>query len=93
MTPLRGEPINRLLSVNACAQLRVTSVCSCSNPRVLLNERKAKTAVRIRRVLVEDGREPGSTLVSSVKGKEDKDSGSNPPIAGGGWQRTGFDSG
>ena len=59
---------------------------------VLLKERKAKTAVRIRRVLVEDGRVPGSTLVSSVKGKEGKDSGSNPPSAGGGWQSTGFNS-
>ena len=79
MTPLCGEPINRQLSgkhgVNACAQLRVTSVCSRSNPRELLNERKAKTAVRIRRVLLketQDGRVPGSTMVSSVKGKERK---------------------
>ena len=59
---------------------------------VLLKERKAKTAVRIRRVLVEDGRVPGSYLVGDVKGKEDKDRGSNPPSAGGGWQSTGFDS-
>ena len=59
---------------------------------VLLKARKAKIAVRIRRVLVEDGRVPGSTLVSSVKGKEGKDSGSNEPSAGGGWQSTGFDS-
>ena len=57
---------------------------------VLIKERKAKTGVRIRRVLVEDGRVPGSTLVSSVKGKEGKDRGSNPPSAGGGWQSTGF---
>ena len=58
---------------------------------------------------MEDGRVPGSTLVSSVKGKEGKDSGwnppsavigkegndsgSNPPSDGGGWQSTGFDSG
>ena len=41
---------------------------------------------------MEDCRVPGSTLVSSVKGKEGKDSGSNRPIAGGGWQCTGFDS-
>ena len=41
---------------------------------------------------MEDGRVPGSTLVSSVKGKESKDSGSNPPSGGGGWQSTGFDS-
>ena len=61
-------------------------------PLVLLNERKAKTAVRIRRVLVEDSRVPGSTLVGDVKGKEGKDSGSNPPSAGGGQQSTGFDS-
>ena len=60
---------------------------------VLLKERKTKTAVRMSRVLVEDGRVPGSTLVSSVKGKESKDSGSNPPSAGGGWQSTGFVSG
>ena len=59
---------------------------------VLLKERNAKTGVRIRRVLVEDGRVPGSTLVSSVKGKEGKDTGSNRPSAGGGWQSTGFDS-
>ena len=58
----------------------------------MLNETKTKTGVRIRRVLVEDGRVPGSTLVSSIKGKEGKDSGSNPPSAGGGWQSTGFDS-
>ena len=38
---------------------------------------------------MEDGRVPGSTLVSSVKGKEGKDSGSNPPSAGGGWQSLG----
>ena len=49
----------------------------------MLKERKAKTAVRIRGMLVEDGRVPGSTLVSSVKEKEGKDSGSNPPSAGG----------
>ena len=59
----------------------------------MLKDRKAKTAVRIRRVLVEDGRVPGSTLVSSVKGKEGKDSGSNPQSAGGGGQSTGFVSG
>ena len=41
---------------------------------------------------MEDGRVPGSTPVSSVKGKGGKDSGSNPPSAGGGWQSTGFDS-
>ena len=41
---------------------------------------------------MEDGRVPGSTLVSSVKGKEGKGSGSNPPRAGGGLQSTGFDS-
>ena len=41
---------------------------------------------------MEDGRVPVSTLVSSVKGKEGKDSGSNPQGAGGGWQSTGFDS-
>ena len=58
----------------------------------MLNETKTKTGVRIRRVLVEDGRVPGSTLVSSIKGKEGKDSGSNEPSAGGGWQSTGFDS-
>ena len=57
----------------------------------MLKERKAKTAVRIRGMLVEDGR-AGSTLVSSVKEKEGKYSGSNPPSAGGGWQSTGFDS-
>ena len=50
---------------------------------MILKERKEKTGVRIRRVLVEDGRVPGSTPVSSVKGKEGKDSGSNPPSAGG----------
>ena len=50
---------------------------------VILKERRAKTGVRIRRVLVEDVRVPGSTLVSSVKGKEGKDRGSNPPSAGG----------
>ena len=60
---------------------------------VVLKKRKAKTAVRIRRLVVEDGRVPGSTLVSSVKGKEGKDRGSNPPSAGGGWQSTGFVSG
>ena len=49
---------------------------------VILKERKAKTGVRIRRVLVEDGRVPGSTLVSSVNRKEGKDSGSNPPSSG-----------
>ena len=32
---------------------------------------------------MEDGRVPGSTLVSSVKGKEGKDRGSNSPSAGG----------
>ena len=42
---------------------------------------------------MEDGRVPGSTLVSSVKGKEGKDSGSNPQSAGGGGQSTGFVSG
>ena len=47
---------------------------------VMLKERKAKTAVRILRVLVEDGRVPGSTLVSYVKGKEGKDSCSNPQV-------------
>ena len=41
---------------------------------------------------VEDGRVLGSTLVSSVKGREGKDSGSNPPSAVGGWQSTKFDS-
>ena len=75
---------------------------------MLLKERKAKTAVRLRRVVVEDGRIPGSTLVTSVKGKEGKDSGSirpsgikgnegkdnglNLPSDGGGWLSTGFDS-
>ena len=58
---------------------------------MILKETKVKTGVGIRRVLVEDGRVPGSTLVSSVKGKEGKDRGSNPPSAGGGWQSTGFD--
>ena len=32
---------------------------------------------------MEDDRVPGSTLVVDVKGKEGKDSGSNPPSAGG----------
>ena len=58
----------------------------------MLKESKTKTGVRIRRVQVEDDRVPGSTLVSSVKGKEGKDRCSNPPSAGGGWQSTGFDS-
>ena len=39
---------------------------------------------------MDDGIVQGSTLVSSVKGKEGKDSGSNPPSAGGGGQSTGF---
>ena len=56
---------------------------------VLLKEGKAKTSVRIRRVLLEVGRVPSSTLVSSVKGKEGKDSGSNPLSTGGGCQSTG----
>ena len=45
---------------------------------------------------MEDSRVPGLTLASSVKGKEGKDSGSNPPSAvkgEEGWQSTGFDSG
>ena len=55
----------------------------------MLNERKAKTAVLMRRVMVEVGRVPGSTLVGDVKGIEGEDSGSNPPSGGGGWQSTG----
>ena len=60
---------------------------------VLLKETKSKTAVRICRVLVQDGRVPGSTLAGDVKGMEGKDSGLILPSGGEGWQSTGFDSG
>ena len=48
----------------------------------MLNKRKVRTAVRLRRVVVEDGRVPGRTLDSSDKGKEGKDNGSNTCATG-----------